>query len=167
MKLNDLVLSAIELYFIYFFIFLNNWEPYTNIPIGTKGINIFVALVLLIALLYTIFYLSYIINTYVLKKEFEIKVNAYFYYVVVILFFIFNIIIANTTNSFFMKYGDTRKDCPQAYASICPTGQPCSVPGCKEINIEYANGKEITKRYYPIYSIFINEYITKFTSKLI
>lgn len=167
MKLNDLIFLLIELYFIYFFIFLNNWEPYTNIPIGIKGINMFVSLVLLIALIYTLFYLSYIINTYILKKEFEIKINAYFFYAVIALFFIFSIIVANTTNSFFMKYGDTRENCPQAYVSVCPTGQPCSVQECKEINIEYAEGREITKKYYPLYSIFINKYITKLTSKLI
>lgn len=167
MNLNRFLFSLIELYFAYFFIFLNNWEPYTNIPIGLKGINMFVAFVLFIGIIYTLFYLGYIINTFILKKEFEIKINPYIFYIAITLLILINIVIANTTNSFFMKYGDTRKDCPQAYAGMCSTGQLCSIPECKEVNIGYTEGKEITKKYYPIYSIFINEYITKFTSKLI
>lgn len=167
MKLNDLLLSFIELYFIYFFIFLNNWEPYSNLPIGTKIVNVFIAIILFIGFLYTLFYLNYMINNYILKRESEIKIKPYFFYISIISLFIITIIIANTTNSFFMKYGDIRKDCPQAYESVCQTGQLCSIPECKEVNVEYKEGKDISKKYYPLYSIFINNYITKITDKLI
>ena len=93
--------------------------------------------------------------------------DSKFIYLIIIILFAITIITANTTNSFFTKYGDTRKDCPQAYTSVCSSGQLCSIPECKEINLEYAEGKEITKKYYPLYSIFINKYITKLTDKLI
>ena len=76
MKLNDLILSLIQIYFIYIFFFLNKWEPYSNIPIGTKGINLFVAIILFLGIIYTIYYLSYILNVYFLKREFGIKMDS-------------------------------------------------------------------------------------------
>ena len=102
MKLNDLVFFLMQIYFIYFFIFLNNWEPYTNIPIGTKGINIFIAIVLFLGVLYTLFYLSYILNVYVLKKEFEIKINSYFIYLIYILL-IFSILLLQIQQIHFLQ----------------------------------------------------------------
>ncbi|MDD5650701.1 MAG: hypothetical protein PHF86_09875 [Candidatus Nanoarchaeia archaeon] len=167
MKLKEISLFLIQVYFVYFFIFLNKWEPYSNIPIGTKGVNIFVAIVLFLGIIYTLFYLNYILNVYVFKKEFGIKIDSKFIYFCFIFLLLISIIIANTTNSFFVKYGDTRETCKQAYATTCQTGALCSIPECKEVNLDYKAGKEITKKYHPVYAIFINEYLTKLTGKLI